>query len=54
MIRSVERSSMSLVRTRALLASFAFAVSMSTVAKPVDPDVNDLSQNIDPSIKPGE
>jgi putative endopeptidase len=58
MIRLVERSAMPLVRARALLVIFAFAVSLGTAAAPVDPNANDSpqnsSQNIDPSIKPGD
>ena len=49
---------MPLVRARALLVIFAFAVSLGTAAAPVDPNANDSpqnsSQNIDPSIKPGD
>ena len=58
MIRLVERSAMPLVRARALLVIFAFAVSLGTAAAPVDPNANDSpqnsSQNIDPSIKPAD
>jgi len=49
---------MPLVRARALLVIFAFAVSLGTAAAPVDPNANDSpqnsSQNIDPSIKPAD
>jgi putative endopeptidase len=45
---------MPLVRARALLVIFAFAVSLGTTAAPVDPNASDSSQNIDPSIKPAD
>jgi putative endopeptidase len=49
---------MPLVRARALLVIFAFAVSLATAAARVDPNASDSSQNssqnIDPSIKPAD
>ena len=53
---------MTLVRARALLIIFAFAISLATAAAPVDPNPRDSkqtssenpSQNMDPSIKPGD